>query len=302
MMSGHARDRGAAPGLRQPGHAPGARRLAAGHCRRVDLHRQPARAGLRRGRRPWCGPGGHAAHAAGRGRRPDAGTVTDRFPRHRVLLAVHGLRGLAVLLVALAAMADLTPLFVFGAALLEGCVAPLHRATTLSLMPALARSPQELVAGNTSASLSEGLGVLTGPALGGLLAATVSVEAGLLAGAVCFGLAALAVLNVRPTSAGVEWEPSRERRLRQLLGGYLSLAQNPHVGLLVGLLGAQTFVRGALTVLLVAVAVELLLLGEGGVGYLNSAIGAGGLLGGLLALLLVGRRSLALPLLLGLAF
>lgn len=169
-------------------------------------------------------------------------------------------------------------------------------------MPALARSPQELVAGNTSASLSEGLGVLTGPALGGLLAATVSVEAGLLAGAVCFGLAALAVLNVRPTSAGVEWEPSRERRLRQLLGGYLSLAQNPHVGLLVGLLGAQTFVRGALTVLLVAVAVELLLLGEGGVGYLNSAIGAGGLLGGLLALLLVGRRSLALPLLLGLAF
>ncbi|CAN5818493.1 hypothetical protein BH24CHL6_BH24CHL6_01730 [soil metagenome] len=233
---------------------------------------------------------------------PLLATLADRFPRQRVLLAVHLLRGSLILLMALAALGDLPGLLVFGAALAEGIVATLHRATTVSLMPGLARSPQELVASNVSISLSEGLGVLAGPAVGGLLVASVGAETGLLAGAIGFGLAALAVLRVHPAQAIRTAAPKPDvSRLRELLGGFVSLREHPHVGLLVALLSAQTFVRGVLTVLLVAVAVELLLIGEGGVGYLSSAIGAGGLLGGLLALLLVSRRSLALPLVAGLA-
>jgi MFS family permease len=233
---------------------------------------------------------------------PLLATLADRFPRQRVLLAVHLLRGSLILIMALASLGGLPGLLVFGAALAEGIVATLHRATTMSLMPGLARSPQELVASNVSVSLSEGFGVLAGPAMGGLLVASVGPETGLLAGATGFGLAALTVLRVRPAQAVPSALPKpRRSRVRELLGGFVSLRENQHVGLLVGLLSAQTFVRGVLTVLLVAVAVELLLIGEGGVGYLNSAIGAGGLLGGLLALLLVSRRSMALPLALGLA-
>ena len=232
---------------------------------------------------------------------PLLATLTDRFPRQRVLLAVHGLRGLLVLLLAVAAMAGMPAPLVLGIALLEGLVAPLHRATTVSLIPALARSPQELVASNVSISLSEGFGVLVGPAVGGLLVAAAGAQTGLLAGALGFGLAALAVLNVKPDQARRS-SSAGGSRLRELLGGYLSLRRHRHAGLIVGLVSAQTFVRGILTVLLVAVAVELLLIGEGGVGYLNSASGAGGLIGGVLALTLVTRRSLAVPLILGLAF
>jgi MFS family permease len=233
---------------------------------------------------------------------PLLATLADRYPRQRVLLAVHLLRGALILLMALASLVGLPGLLVFGAALAEGIVATLHRATTMSLMPGLARSPQELVASNVSVSLSEGFGVLAGPAMGGLLVASVGPETGLLAGATGFGLAALTVLRVRPAQAVRTALPRPgSSRLRELLGGFVSLRENQHVALLTGLVTAQTFVRGVLTVLLVAVAVELLLIGEGGVGYLNSAIGAGGVLGGLLALLLVSRRSMALPLAVGLA-
>ena len=56
------------------------------------------------------------------------------------------------------------------------------------------------------------------------------------------------------------------------------------------LLAAQTFVAGALNVLIVVTALQLLDLGEDGVGFLNSAVGIGGLVGALVSALLIGRR------------
>ena len=66
-------------------------------------------------------------------------------------------------------------------------------------------------------------------------------------------------------------------------------------------LGAQTFVRGLLTVLVVIAAVELLPLGEPGVGTLNAMLGLGGLLGAMVAVLLAGRERLGPAFLLALA-
>jgi hypothetical protein len=60
--------------------------------------------------------------------------------------------------------------------------------------------------------------------------------------------------------------------------------------LLTGLLGAEYVVIGALDVLFVVMAVDLLGAGEAWVGYLNTAYGAGALVLGALAALLVGRR------------
>jgi MFS family permease len=50
-----------------------------------------------------------------------------------------------------------------------------------------------------------------------------------------------------------------------------------------------------MSVLLAVCALELLHLGAGGVGYLNAAVGVGGLLGAVFSLMLVGRRRLAGP-------
>ena len=57
--------------------------------------------------------------------------------------------------------------------------------------------------------------------------------------------------------------------------------------------GAQTLVRGALNVLIVVAALGTLHMGESGVGVLTAAIGAGGFVGSLVAMSLVGRRLAA---------
>jgi Cyclic nucleotide-binding domain len=58
------------------------------------------------------------------------------------------------------------------------------------------------------------------------------------------------------------------------------------------LISAQTFVFGAVTVLIVVLALDVLDTGASGVGFLNSALGVGGLLGSLAAFALVGRPRL----------
>jgi MFS family permease len=54
-------------------------------------------------------------------------------------------------------------------------------------------------------------------------------------------------------------------------------------------------VRGSLNVLIVVAAIELLGMGNAGVGYLTAALGVGGIAGGMVAMSLVARRRLALP-------
>ena len=77
--------------------------------------------------------------------------------------------------------------------------------------------------------------------------------------------------------------------------------REPNLRTLVGLYAAQTLVAGALNVLVVVTAFELLDLDEAGVGLLYAAVGVGGLVGGFVALVLSARGRLARDFALGLA-
>jgi hypothetical protein len=79
----------------------------------------------------------------------------------------------------------------------------------------------------------------------------------------------------------------------ELLAGFRTVAQDRRTRVLVALFSAQTFVDGMLNVLIVVIALQLLDTGQAGVGFLNSAVGVGGLLGALAAAALVGRGRLA---------
>jgi hypothetical protein len=74
--------------------------------------------------------------------------------------------------------------------------------------------------------------------------------------------------------------------------GLRVVGHNADLALIMGLAAAQSFTRGALTVLTVVVSIDLLETGEPGVGVLTAAIGAGAVLGSLGASLLVGTRRL----------
>jgi hypothetical protein len=81
------------------------------------------------------------------------------------------------------------------------------------------------------------------------------------------------------------------------LAGFRVLARQSAARLLVALLGAQWVVIGALDILFVILAVDVLDRGEGWVGYLSMAYGVGGVLAGLAGVALAGRRRLLPPIL-----
>jgi len=83
------------------------------------------------------------------------------------------------------------------------------------------------------------------------------------------------------------------------LAGFHVLARQSAPRLLVALLGAQWVVIGALDILFVVLAVDVLDRGEGWVGVLNMAYGVGGILAGLAGMALIGRRRLLPPILSG---
>jgi len=235
---------------------------------------------------------------------PIATGLGGRYRRARILTATYILAtaATATLALALNAGAAVVPVFI-----LAGVVATLGsmvRPTQASLLPALARSPAELVAANVVSSSGDGVGALVGPALG---AALVVLGGPTIVAAVAAVLLAIAATSVARVNVGHAVRPlasSAPPGLSGLLAGasegVRALRRLPAPRLIITCFTSQTFVRGMLTVCLVTAAVSTLRLGQAGVGTLNAAIGAGGLVGALLAFGLVGRRRLAPTFVLGL--
>ncbi len=146
--------------------------------------------------------------------------------------------------------------------------------------------------------------MLIGPGFGGILLVfgTPVVAA---AGAVGMALATLAFTQVRSdagasTSAGRP--PPAPGTGRASWPGSAPFDRFPSRALVMALFGLQPMVRGILTVLIVVASIELLGLGDPGVGLLNSAIGLGSILGSVGTVVLIGRRRLAPVFLLALVF
>jgi MFS family permease len=220
---------------------------------------------------------------------PFAAMLSDRLRRERVLVVAELLRGGLVALIAVVVAVDgpfwLVLLLASLASIVHSAEAPAESA----LLPTLAKTPQELTAANVVSSTIESLAIFGGPAVGGLLLAATSADVVFAAAAAAFVLSAFLISRVR-----VDERPERAERpagvLREFTAGFVTLAREPGLRVLVLLLAAQTLVAGALNVLIVVTALRLLDLGEEGVGFLNSAVGIGGLIGALVAAALIGRR------------
>jgi MFS family permease len=224
---------------------------------------------------------------------PFAALLGDRYDKRLVMVCSDLARVALIGGAAAAVYAGSPPVVIYVLAALVGVAATAFRPAEAALVPTLARTPEELTAANVSASTIESIGIFGGPAIGGLLLAATgpatvfAVTAGLLL------VSTFLLVGVRPVA---EAEPGRreEESIREeLLAGFRAIAGERRLRLLVGLFSAQTFVDGMLNVLIVVVALDLLDTGRAGVGFLNSAVGIGGLLGALAAAALVGRRRLA---------
>jgi hypothetical protein len=176
------------------------------------------------------------------------------------------------------------------------------------MIPSLTRTPQELTAANVVTSTIDSAGMFIGPAVGGLLLAATDTSTVFALDAVTFVWSAALVLGVRagsPADVGDEEHEEHEAAeaagfWHELTAGVRAINADVRLRVLIGLFGAQTLVSGLITVLIVVMGLELLDMGESGVGALNAAIGVGGLLGSVAAFVLVGRGRLASDFALGL--
>ena len=80
---------------------------------------------------------------------------------------------------------------------------------------------------------------------------------------------------------------------KDLAAGFTACIRQPGALALVVPAAAQTFARGVLTVLTVVIALDLFGLGSAGVGWLSAVLGAGGLLVGPIAVMLVRGKRVA---------
>ena len=106
-------------------------------------------------------------------------------------------------------------------------------------------------------------------------------------------------LAVPPAAAPAGAACERAHFLTEAFAGFRTVAGDRRLRILLSLFSAQTFVAGANSVLLVVMALELLDIGESGVGFLNAAFGIGALIGSFAALSLAGLSRLTPPFVLG---
>jgi MFS family permease len=232
---------------------------------------------------------------------PFAGMLGDRYPRERVLLVTNLTRIVLVGASAICVFVDARAGVVYALSIAATIATTPFRSSQAALTPTLARSPEELTAANAVASGIESIAVFAGPALAGVLLAVASTGVVFTITALLIVVSALFVILIH---AGARERPPHELDASTIaaerLAGFTTLGRNASLRVMIALLTAQTAMFGALQVFLVVLSLQLLDLGDGGVGYLNASIGIGAFVGAVASLSLTGARRLSPAFLIGL--
>jgi MFS family permease len=230
---------------------------------------------------------------------PFMASFADRHEQRRVMLAVDLFRVGTLAAIAAAAAAGV-PAAVYALAILTSIVSTAFRPAEASLIPRLAETPEELTAANVCSSTFDSIGAFAGPAAGALLYALGGPTLAFVAVSATYLWSASFVARIPRVE-----QPRRDVHAHEetggLAAGFRAVRGEPRLRIVIGLYGAQTMVAGAYSVLVVVVALQLLDLGNAGVGFLQAATGVGAVVGALVALGLVGRRRTAADFGLGLA-
>ena len=233
---------------------------------------------------------------------PFGAVLADRLPRKSVMVACDLIRTVLVLAAAALVEFDGPVALVFVLATIAPLVGSPFRSAQMALTPSLVNDPQELTAANSVASTLESLAFFVGPAIAGFLLTTSDVATVFVLNAGTFLLSAVLVAGIRlPTAAGPQDnEPDDDGppEPKQSFGaevseGFQVIWRHADLRLVTAVYCAQTVVTGASFVFTVAIAFDLTDLGAAGLGWLDSVLGIGALVGGFLAISLATRKRLA---------
>jgi len=232
---------------------------------------------------------------------PFTGALATRFRVDRLLLVGGAARTAALAAAAGLVVAGRPAWQVYLCVAAESACSTALRPLQNSLLPRLARTPEELISTTLALSVIESVGVLIGPLLAALLLQDASIGAVFAAAAASYFVSLVVLLPVRADREERTSRPVRSEGLfDSALAGLRVVAADRESGTVLLLYGAQNFVAGALNVLIVVTALHLLNLGQSSVGALTAAIGVGGVVGGGLVLARAQRERYGSNLALGL--
>ena len=216
---------------------------------------------------------------------PLLGKAADRFPRRDVLLASTLARAVLLGALALAAALHAFPLVLVLAALFTVAQAA-HKPAQAALIPRLGPHAE---AANALWTTIDNAAFILGALAGGALVATTGAPVAFAAAALTFLLATVLLANIKRDCPSLENSPPNLK----VPGTFKLAGLDRRAKTLVGVLSVSTLIEGMVDVLVVVTALELVHVGEAGVGWLNGAWGVGGVVGGVLAVRLA-RRGLPL--------
>jgi MFS family permease len=215
---------------------------------------------------------------------PLGGIVAGRFDRRRIMIVCDVARMVLMGLLAAIAAARL-PVVLAPIAAAAATVAAAPYLPCVSAVTPRMVDDADLPGANAARSAVGGLGILAGPAVGGLLLLLGSPALAFGLNGLTFGFSVLAVLAIRDRAAFRSVRPAGQAArlfspaglLSEMASGAAALRARPEALRLVGADIMCSVLYGAQTVLLLVVASRVGL-GAGGYGYLFAGIGAGGLL------------------------
>ncbi|MGE5228059.1 MAG: MFS transporter [Planctomycetaceae bacterium] len=230
---------------------------------------------------------------------PFMGALGDRYPRRLVMVSSDLGRVVVISLAAAAVFLDLPSLVVYLLAALGVVISTAFRPAQAAITPSLVSTPDELTACNVVSSSIESVGMFLGPAIGGAILAVSGPGEVFVVAAVTFVWSALLISRIHTgeraeeTESADEGDRERESFWTHATAGFATVLHETNARLIVGVFCAQFVIAGALVVLEVVIALDLLGRGDGWVGVIAAAFGIGGIAGGAIAGALVGRGRLA---------
>lgn len=226
---------------------------------------------------------------------PLAGHLVDRTGRRDVVVAAVAAQAVLGGAAAAAVAVEAPLAVVYTLAALSTIATALYRAGNAAQALDVAESPTELAALNVAQSTASNAAFLAGALVGGTVMAAGPPAAGF---AVVAGihLVSLVPALLVPRSP----LPGHRGAGSTLTGpGLRQVLERPDLARVLGYLTLTTLVEGAVDVLVVVVALDLLDAGDAAVGWLNAGWGLGGMVGSLFCLRLLSRGGLARGLSLG---
>ena len=248
-----------------------------------------------------------------------AGLVADRYERRLVLLASDIGRGTIMVLLTILIVVNGPIWAIAGLALVAAGFSAFFYPAIGAYLPSLVTDERQLGPANSAWASLGNISFIIGPAIGGILLAIGGVTLAFILNALTFVVIGAILLTLPSSAQAVETatgmgaagpasEAGGDDRVDASPPAGASASPAPATGSrvavrpLTGLALIQLlagFLGGGIQVLTVILAIDVLHAGEAANGYLNAAIGIGGLIGAVGSGVLVLRRELGTPLIIG---